>query len=617
MSSAPPTPSRQPSRSSSMWKAVRRATLLGGGAGSKESSRPGTPAGGSSTNLALPESATAPATATPSKDAADKDGGGSGSKDGNGNGNGNNGGGKKPEDDDAASIKSGKSSKGSLAGRFLSRSGSVSSLRNLGRRKSMDTSSKQQAQQPSALNTSTGGLAPPTAANPAVAGLMVPSPIAESPNREAMETAPFVAPGSLPTTSPLAHEVSRGSEADSLPQPVSGSGRSSASDRGGTESPTGYVHPPLLDSAAGNPGAFTDDSDMLPQPVVIADPYGVAGRSRSRVDLSVPPAVPESSSGGEGEGSESLPNPHEQRESSLPNPHEEGVGAPRGLEGGPSVSAVSTAATNYGVEVERSGGGREAPPFLRGDGGSSVGGSEDGGLVESPSSHTGFAAAVEGHAALARGKGGVDEGEGYGYGSGMRDGKGTEERGKEPTLPAYSETGGQGEGQWDGYVGSSSPSFPPFYSSSSFSSATPSSFSFWPFSSLFAASSSTSTSPSSSSPSAHPTRSHPRPSHPSSSTTTADGHPSTSSSSGGRAHSTSPDADGRIYSTSSSGGRLPPLDVNGPLDVHGHTNGDAKASPYPYTAEDAGVYTLFLYLFCIVLYLFYGAVYVRLNPGWY
>jgi hypothetical protein len=40
-------------------------------------------------------------------------------------------------------------------------------------------------------------------------------------------------------------------------------------------SPTGYVPPPVLDSTAGNPGAFTDDPDILPQPQTVIDPYAV------------------------------------------------------------------------------------------------------------------------------------------------------------------------------------------------------------------------------------------------------------------------------------------------------------------------------------------------------
>jgi hypothetical protein len=38
-------------------------------------------------------------------------------------------------------------------------------------------------------------------------------------------------------------------------------------------SPTGYIPPPVVDSSVGNPGAFTDDPEALPQPDVVLDPY--------------------------------------------------------------------------------------------------------------------------------------------------------------------------------------------------------------------------------------------------------------------------------------------------------------------------------------------------------
>ena len=42
------------------------------------------------------------------------------------------------------------------------------------------------------------------------------------------------------------------------------------------QSPTGYIPPPVLDSSVGNPGAFTDEPDELPQPQIAQDPYAVA-----------------------------------------------------------------------------------------------------------------------------------------------------------------------------------------------------------------------------------------------------------------------------------------------------------------------------------------------------
>ncbi|KAH6908970.1 hypothetical protein BKA70DRAFT_1222523 [Coprinopsis sp. MPI-PUGE-AT-0042] len=46
-------------------------------------------------------------------------------------------------------------------------------------------------------------------------------------------------------------------------------------------SPQGYVPPPLVDTTAGNPGAFTDDPDSLPQPIIATDPFA----SNSNTDL--------------------------------------------------------------------------------------------------------------------------------------------------------------------------------------------------------------------------------------------------------------------------------------------------------------------------------------------
>lgn len=139
-------------------------------------------------------------------------------------------------------------------------------------------------------------------AHPAVAGLMLPSAIAESPDREALETAAGGDVGTGP--SPLSQEPEEYDEATAAPHPIvtteedKGKGREAMMDdasppesepepvSGGAEtattaSPVGYVPPPLLDSSAGNPGAFTDDPDSLPQPVTIQDPYA----SRSQVDL--------------------------------------------------------------------------------------------------------------------------------------------------------------------------------------------------------------------------------------------------------------------------------------------------------------------------------------------
>ncbi|KAF6750980.1 hypothetical protein DFP72DRAFT_1071838 [Ephemerocybe angulata] len=168
---------------------------------------------------------------------------------------------------DTASIKSNKSTRSfaSLAS-SLTRSNSKKKLKQ------------------SALDTTPQGL---LSVNPATSALMVPSPIAESPNREASETEP-APPG------PSKLESSEGSEME----PVDVESPSSL---------TGYVPPPLLDSSAGNPGAFTDDPDSLPQPTIVQDPYA----SHSQVNLAAanpatpPPETPERSTRGLEEEGES------------------------------------------------------------------------------------------------------------------------------------------------------------------------------------------------------------------------------------------------------------------------------------------------------------------------
>ena len=42
------------------------------------------------------------------------------------------------------------------------------------------------------------------------------------------------------------------------------------------QSPIGYIPPPVLDSTVGNPGAFTDEPDELPQPEIAKDPHALA-----------------------------------------------------------------------------------------------------------------------------------------------------------------------------------------------------------------------------------------------------------------------------------------------------------------------------------------------------
>ncbi|TFK20580.1 hypothetical protein FA15DRAFT_658990 [Coprinopsis marcescibilis] len=113
------------------------------------------------------------------------------------------------------------------------------------------------------VDTSPAVLAPPHLAS----AMHSVSPISESPQREAQaieESAPL-------GPSPLARDAS-GQPSSHANQPASDAD---------VASPQDYVPPPLIDSKAGNPGAFTDEPDSLPQPQVAQDPFA----SSSRVDL--------------------------------------------------------------------------------------------------------------------------------------------------------------------------------------------------------------------------------------------------------------------------------------------------------------------------------------------
>ncbi|KAJ2929720.1 hypothetical protein H1R20_g7364, partial [Candolleomyces eurysporus] len=131
-------------------------------------------------------------------------------------------------------------------------------------------------------------------------GLSMPTPIAESPMREQEATAaehyqplgpsPLAQPQPQtppPETQQRAMGAAKAdSDAGSVPEAIS--------TPEGT-SPVGYVPPPLIDSSVGNPGAFTDDPDSLPQPTIIRDPYADSttlsalersrSASRSQLDL--------------------------------------------------------------------------------------------------------------------------------------------------------------------------------------------------------------------------------------------------------------------------------------------------------------------------------------------
>ena len=121
----------------------------------------------------------------------------------------------------------------------ISRPSTPSASGNVGSDKDSETRSLRKSTSGNSLN----------AAQAAVPAISSPSPIAESPAREAAAMQEALGP------SPLARSASAAAEEQT--------------------SPTGYVPPPVLDSTAGNPGAFTDDPDILPQTQTVVDPYAV------------------------------------------------------------------------------------------------------------------------------------------------------------------------------------------------------------------------------------------------------------------------------------------------------------------------------------------------------
>src|SRR5260221_4900030 len=104
-------------------------------------------------------------------------------------------------------------------------------------------------------STSGNSLGASQAAIPAISS---PSPIAESPAREAAAMQEALGPSPLALSS-------------STDQPTTVAAPTVEEQT----SPTGYVPPPVLDSTVGNPGAFTDDPDILPPTQTVIDPYAV------------------------------------------------------------------------------------------------------------------------------------------------------------------------------------------------------------------------------------------------------------------------------------------------------------------------------------------------------
>ena len=112
-------------------------------------------------------------------------------------------------------------------------------------------------------------------AQPSVVPVITPSPILESPQgeRAAEENAGLSLPAQPSTSSepvPLVPVT--------VPPPVDD-----------LQSPIGYIPPPVLDSTVGNPGAFTDEPDELPQPEIAHDPHAVASVEAPTVVPDGPP----------------------------------------------------------------------------------------------------------------------------------------------------------------------------------------------------------------------------------------------------------------------------------------------------------------------------------------
>ncbi|KIM38706.1 hypothetical protein M413DRAFT_29942 [Hebeloma cylindrosporum] len=107
----------------------------------------------------------------------------------------------------------------------------------------------------------------------------IPTPIAESPAREAEATqrdiigpSPLAQQDTLPDIAPVESVVA------APVQPVSDEQ---------TTIPTGYIPPPVVDSSVGNPGAFTDLLETLPQPDVVVDPYAATNANPAAVEAPV------------------------------------------------------------------------------------------------------------------------------------------------------------------------------------------------------------------------------------------------------------------------------------------------------------------------------------------
>ena len=104
-------------------------------------------------------------------------------------------------------------------------------------------------------------------------------------------------------------------------------------------SPTGYIPPPLVDSTIGNPGAFTDDTDSLPQTAIALDPFAPIqkpgdGPATEPADLTDSPVNEDSTSHFDEPNAENIKS-IEERNTAITEPAVAGE-----HEGGPEVGEV-------------------------------------------------------------------------------------------------------------------------------------------------------------------------------------------------------------------------------------------------------------------------------------
>ena len=117
-------------------------------------------------------------------------------------------------------------------------------------------------------------LSPPPPSEP----VSIPTPISESPSREAEATQRDILGPSPLTQKDTALDIPPVEAVVAAPvQPAAEE----------AISPTGYIPPPVVDSSVGNPGAFTDDPEALPQPDVVLDPYAPTNTGPATVEAPV------------------------------------------------------------------------------------------------------------------------------------------------------------------------------------------------------------------------------------------------------------------------------------------------------------------------------------------